>query len=91
MVNGELLRLKKLLLYAIFSVADLFEGLILLTTLIAAEAKTVLKDSAMNDGSLILAPLTIREAQFFLLFLGLRIELDKICQVLCKFFALFSI
>ena len=39
MVTGELLRLKTLLLYTIFSVADLFEGLILLTTLIAAEAK----------------------------------------------------
>ena len=91
MVTGELFRIKTLFLYAIFSVADLFEGLILLTTLIAAEAKNLLKDSAISDGSLILAPLTIKEAQFFLLFLGLQIELDKICQVLRKFFALFSI
>ena len=34
MVTGELFRIKTLFLYAIFSVADLFEGLILLTTLI---------------------------------------------------------
>ena len=74
-----------------FSVADFVEGLILFTMFIAAEAKNLLKDSAITSGSLIMVPLILREEQFFLLLLGLRIEFDKICHVLRKFFVLFSI
>ena len=74
-----------------FSVADFVEGLILFTMFIAAEAKNLLKDSAITSGLLIMVPLILREEQFFLLLLGLRIEFDKICHVLRKFFVLFSI
>ena len=82
MVTGEFFRLKRLSLTGIFAVADLLEGLILLTTLSAAVAKKVLKDSAISDGSLMLVSLIVSEVQFSLLFLVFRIALDKSCQVL---------
>ena len=91
MVTGEFFKLNTLLLWAIFSVADMLEGFILLTTLIAAVAKKLLKDSAISEGSLVLIPLMLREVQFSFLQLGLRIALDKIYQVLRRFFELFSI
>ena len=82
MVTRELLRLKTFTLLGILSVADLFDGLILLTTLSAAVAKNLLKDSAINEGSLIDEPSTNRDEQLSLLVLFLRIAEDKICQVL---------
>ena len=91
MVTGEFFKLNTLLLWAIFSVADMLEGFILLTTLIAVVAKKLLKDSAISEGSLVLIPLMLREVQFSFLQLGLRIALDKIYQVLRRFFELFSI
>ena len=91
MVTGELFRLNTLLLYAMFSVADLLEGFICLTTLTAAVAKNLLNDSAIKEGSLMSVPSTLREEQFSFLPFGLRIALDKICQVLRRFLELLSI
>ena len=91
MVTGEFLKLNMLLLWAILSVADMLEGFILLKPLIAAVAEKLLKDSAISEGSLVLILLVLREVQFSFLQLGLRMALDKICQVLRRFFELFSI
>ena len=90
MVTGEFFRLKRLSLTGIFAVADLLEGLILLTTLSAAVAKKVLNDSAISDGSLMLVSLIVSEVQFSLLFLVFRIALDKSCQVLRRSLQLFG-
>ena len=90
MVTGEFLKLNTLLLWAILSVADMLEGFILLKPM-PAVAEKLLKDSAISEGSLVLIPLMLREVQFSFLQLGLRIALDKICQVLRRFFELFSI
>ena len=91
MVTRELLRLNTFTLLGILSVADLFDGLILLTTLSAAVAKNLLKDSAINEGSLIDEPSTNRDEQLSLLVLFLRIAEDKICQLLQRFLELLSI
>ena len=89
-VTGEFFELNTLLLWAIFSVADMLEGFILLTTLIAAVAKKLLKDSAISEGSLVLIPLMLREEQFSFLQLGLRMALDKICKFYEDFLSCFQ-
>ena len=91
MVTGEFLKLNTLLLWAILSVADMLEGFILLKPLMPAVAEKLLKDSAISEGSLVLILFVLREVQFYFLQLGLRMALDKICQVLRRFFELFSI
>ena len=70
---------------------EFLEGLILLTTWIAAVAKKLLNDSAITEGSVMTEPLTFKVVQLSFFVLGLRIALDRICQVLRKFFEFFSI
>ena len=91
MVTGVLERLKSELLYAIFSVGDFSDGLIVRTTSTAALAKNLLKLSAMIRGLEIELPLIKRERHPSFLFFYLRIALNSICQVLRRFFEFASI
>ena len=91
MVTGVLERLKSELLYAIFSDGDLSDGLIVRTTSTAAPAKNLLKLSAMTRGLEIELPLIKSERHPSFLFFYLRIALNRICQVLRRFFEFASI